>query len=134
MVKVLANGCFDLLHVGHLWHLQEARRMGDHLVVALTLDAYVNKGPDRPVHDWGSRAALLAAFRCVDLVVPSRNLAAAILAHRPDVVAKGPDWAASGLFPEDEAAAAAVGATIRFTTAAKRSSTAIIERIRCGSA
>jgi bifunctional ADP-heptose synthase (sugar kinase/adenylyltransferase) len=108
--------------------------MGDILVVALTLDEFVHKGPGRPVNAWGDRMEILRSLRFVDEVVPSRNLAASIIAYRPHIVVKGRDWAEIGVFPEDEAAAAAVGAKIRFTTTEKLSSTAIIERIRCGSA
>jgi rfaE bifunctional protein nucleotidyltransferase chain/domain len=130
VVTVLANGCFDLLHVGHVRHLQEARAMGERLIVALTLDAHVGKGAGRPVQSWGDRAEMLRALRCVDTVVASTDLAFAILAFRPAIVAKGQDWV--GLLPfSDTEAARSVGAKIRFTTSEKRSTTELIERIRC---
>lgn len=134
MLTVLANGCFDLLHAGHVAHLQEAREMGGILIVALTSDTCVRKGPGRPVMTWEERATVLRALRCVDLVVASTDLASAIRQIRPDVIAKGPDWGARGLPHEDLVAAAEVGARIAFTKAPTLSTTEIIKRIRCGSA
>ncbi len=94
---VFTNGCFDLLHVGHLRSLEAARRLGDRLVVAVNGDAGVRrlKGPGRPVLPARQRALLLAALGCVDWVVifPEPTPLALILALRPDVLAKGGDWA-----------------------------------------
>jgi rfaE bifunctional protein nucleotidyltransferase chain/domain len=130
MVMVIANGCFDLLHIGHVRHLEEARAMGDQLFVALTLDSHVKKGAGRPIQSWVERAEVLSALRCVDAVVASTDLASAILAFRPAIVAKGSDWA--GRLPVvDTEAAKSIGAEIRFTTSEKRSTTELIERIRC---
>lgn len=94
---VFTNGCFDLLHVGHLRSLEEARALGDRLVVAVNGDASVRrlKGAGRPLVPARQRAELLAGLACVDWVVvfgeatPLR----AIRALRPDVLAKGGDWA-----------------------------------------
>lgn len=130
MVTVLCNGCFDLLHVGHVRHLEEARAMGDRLIVALTADEYVGKGAGRPVQSWEERAEMLCALRCVEVVFESTNLESAILKLEPQIVAKGSDWA--GRLPlADIDAANEVGAEIRFTTSEKRSTTELIERIRC---
>jgi D-beta-D-heptose 7-phosphate kinase/D-beta-D-heptose 1-phosphate adenosyltransferase len=93
---VFTNGCFDLLHVGHVRSLEEARRHGDRLVVAVNSDASVRrqKGPSRPIVPARQRAEVVAALACVDWVVvfgedtPLR----AITALRPDVLAKGGDW------------------------------------------
>jgi rfaE bifunctional protein nucleotidyltransferase chain/domain len=93
---VLANGCFDLLHVGHVRYLEGARREGDVLVVALNSDASVrrNKGPGRPLQPEGERAEMLAAFGCVDFVTvfdePTAD--ALIRSLRPNVHAKGTEW------------------------------------------
>ena len=93
---VFTNGCFDLLHVGHLRCLESARRLGDRLVVGVNGDASVRrlKGPGRPVVPARQRALLLAALACVDWVVvfPEATPLALILALRPDVLAKGGDW------------------------------------------
>src|SRR5258705_1297243 len=94
---VSTNGCFDLLHVGHLRSLEAARRLGDRLVVGVNSDASVRrlKGPGRPVAPARQRAELLAALACVDWVVvfPEATPLALIRALRPEVLAKGGDWA-----------------------------------------
>ena len=93
---VLANGCFELLHVGHLRYLDDARSRGDRLVVALNADASVHrlKGEGRPLTPWAERAELLAGLACVDLVLPFEEdtLEATLRAVRPDVHAKGSDY------------------------------------------
>ncbi|MCE9635490.1 MAG: adenylyltransferase/cytidyltransferase family protein [Planctomycetes bacterium] len=98
---VLANGCFDLLHVGHARYLQGARAEGDVLVVAINSDASVrrNKGPSRPLQPESERAELIAAIGCVDYVTvfdePTAD--ALIRALRPDVHAKGTEWRADNV-------------------------------------
>ena len=94
---VFTNGCFDLLHAGHLRYLSFARAQGDCLVVGLNSDASVRraKGATRPLVSEADRALLLAALRPVDLVVvfeedEPRDLIAAL---QPDVLGKGEDWA-----------------------------------------
>ena len=93
---VLANGCFDLLHVGHVRYLQAARALGDVLVVGLNSDASVRrlKGPGRPVMPAAERAELVAAVSGVDAVVVfDEDSADALIARlRPDVHAKGTDY------------------------------------------
>ena len=93
---VLANGCFDLLHVGHVRYLQAARALGDALVVGLNSDASVRrlKGPGRPVMPAAERAELIAAMSGVDAVVVfDEDSADALIARlRPDVHAKGTDY------------------------------------------
>jgi len=93
---VLANGLFDLLHVGHLRYLEAARAAGDHLVVALNSDrsARALKGADRPVVPEAERAELVAGFRCVDWVVifDEETVENVIRALRPDIQAKGTDY------------------------------------------
>lgn len=93
---VFTNGCFDLLHVGHIRYLQEARRQGDVLVVGVNSDASVKilKGPTRPIQNENDRAEILAALGCVDytVVFTEETPAKLIEAVRPDVLAKGGDW------------------------------------------
>lgn len=91
MRVVLAIGCFDILHAGHVQHLQEAKEMGDYLIVGLTLDDYVNKGPNRPIHSWEDRAFVLAELKCVDEIIPNESGVATIRMVRPDVFVKGLD-------------------------------------------
>ena len=94
---VFTNGCFDWLHVGHVRSLEQARSLGDRLVVAVNSDASVRrlKGPDRPRVPARQRAEVLAALACVDWVVVFRadTPLRTIEALRPDVLAKGGDWA-----------------------------------------
>lgn len=97
---VFTNGCFDVLHRGHVEYLDRARRLGDRLLVGVNTDASVRrlKGPDRPLVRQDDRARLLAALECVDAVVlfdedTPRELISAVL---PDVLTKGGDYT-----PED---------------------------------
>jgi len=91
-----ANGCFDLLHVGHVRYLEAAAREADVLVVALNDDASVRqlKGPGRPILSAEHRAALVAALRCVDYVVifPEATVAPLLQLLQPDVHCKGTDY------------------------------------------
>ena len=93
---VFTNGCFDLIHPGHIRSLEQARAMGDILVVGLNSDASVRglKGPARPVLSENDRAAILAALAAVDFVVLfDRPTPRELLARlRPDVLVKGADW------------------------------------------
>ena len=95
---VLANGCFDILHVGHVRYLRGARAEGDALVVGVNADAGVSglKGPGRPILNERARALLVAALREVDYVVifPEPNVDALLAELRPDVHAKGTDYTA----------------------------------------
>lgn len=92
----LANGVFDLLHVGHVRYLQGARALASRLVVAVNSDASTRayKGPDRPVIPQGERAELLCALACTDLVVifDEPDVRAVIRALKPDVHVKGTDY------------------------------------------
>ena len=100
--KVVAtNGCFDLLHVGHLKYLTEARALGDFLWVGLNGDASVRelKGPGRPLVPEADRAELLAAWRVVDAVTifPEVRATAFLRAVQPDIYAKGGDYTVASL-------------------------------------
>jgi rfaE bifunctional protein nucleotidyltransferase chain/domain len=103
---VLANGAFDLLHVGHVRYLEGARALGDVLVVAVNSDASVRraKGPGRPVIPEAERAELVAALRCVDhvLVFAEPDVRAVIRALTPDVHAKGTDYTVETVPERDE--------------------------------
>ena len=105
---VLANGCFDTLHVGHIRYLEGARREGDILVVGVNADSSVCnlKGPGRPVLDENARALLVAALRSADYVVlfAEPNVEALLEELRPDVHAKGTDYTAESV-PERGVAA-----------------------------
>ena len=103
-----ANGCFDLLHVGHVRYLQAAAREADRLVVAINDDRSVEalKGPGRPILSAADRAELVAALRGVDYVTvfPERDVTALLLAVTPDVHCKGTDYTADSV-PERETVA-----------------------------
>ena len=92
----LANGVFDLLHVGHIRYLEGAKAEADRLVVAVNDDESVRllKGPGRPVMNQSDRAELIAALRCVDYVVvfPGRTVGDVLLRLKPDVHCKGTDY------------------------------------------
>ena len=98
MIRVLACGCFDGLHVGHVAHLQEAAKLGDSLIVALTLDPYVNKGAGRPVFPWRERCRMLKALSCVTRVVESTDAMSTLVHYRPEVYVKGFEY--RGMLPE----------------------------------
>ncbi|MGL4603767.1 MAG: D-glycero-beta-D-manno-heptose 1-phosphate adenylyltransferase [Iodobacter sp.] len=95
---VFTNGCFDILHRGHVTCLAQARALGAGLIVAINTDASVKrlgKGDDRPVNNTAQRAAVLAALECVSLVTwfDTDTPLELILAVRPDILVKGGDWA-----------------------------------------
>lgn len=95
---VFTNGCFDILHRGHVTYLAQARALGAAMVVAVNTDASVRrlgKGDDRPINPTEHRAAVLAALSCVDLVTwfDSDTPYDVIMAARPDILVKGGDWA-----------------------------------------
>jgi rfaE bifunctional protein nucleotidyltransferase chain/domain len=130
---VLANGCFDLLHGGHLAYLEDARSRGDVLVVAVNGDASVRalKGPGRPLRPLAERAELLCALRAVDWVVAfdELDLEATLRALRPDVHAKGGDYTAETV-PEREVDRA-LGIEVAICGGPKRgSSSALAARLR----
>jgi D-glycero-beta-D-manno-heptose 1-phosphate adenylyltransferase len=130
---VLANGCFDTLHVGHIRYLEGARREGDVLVVGVNADSSVCnlKGPGRPVLDENARAQLVAALRSVDYVVlfAEPNVEALLEDLSPDVPAKGTDYTADTV-PE-RAVAARLGIRVAIVGDPKDHSTrGLLESIR----
>ncbi len=130
---VLTNGCFDLLHVGHLALLEAARRAGDVLLVALNSDSSVRrlKGPGRPIVPAAERAELLCALEPVDRVVvyEEDTPLEVVRALLPDVLVKGADWAQEAIVGRAEVEAAG-GRVLRIELLAGRSTSAIVERIR----
>lgn len=115
---VLTNGVFDLLHTGHLFYLQQARALGDSLIIALNADASVRalKGPSRPVQTEEQRAYALGALACVDAVVIFREprLTTEILTLKPDAYCKAGDYTLEKLNSEERAALQSIGARIEF--------------------
>lgn len=130
---VLANGCFDVLHAGHVRYLRAARREGEKLIVAVNSDASARrlKGPGRPILPEAARAELVAALRAVDAVVifAENDVAALLRRLRPDAHAKGTDYTAETV-PEREVARQ-VGARVVIVGDEKRHSTRdLLARLR----
>jgi len=130
---VFTNGVFDLLHVGHVRYLAQARALGDALVVAINSDRTVRelKGPDRPVFDEAERAEILAALRQVDYVVIFDDISPRSLISRllPDVLVKGGDYQLDEIHGREEVEAAG-GKVISLPFVDGASTTTIIERMK----
>jgi rfaE bifunctional protein nucleotidyltransferase chain/domain len=130
---VFTNGVFDLLHPGHVRYLQDARREGDALVVAVNSDRSVRaiKGPARPINPEHERAEVLAALACVDAVVvfDEENPEQIISRLQPDVLVKGADWALDAIIGR-ETVESRGGRVVRIPLAEGYSTSAIIEKIR----
>src|SRR5438477_340266 len=132
---VATNGCFDLLHVGHIHYLQAARALGDLLAVGLNGDRSVRelKGENRPVNNERDRAEVLAALECVDLVTifPEARATRLLELVRPAVYAKGGDYTAETLNAEERAALEKIGAEIRIIPFEKGYSTSgLLKKLR----
>lgn len=132
---VFTNGCFDLLHPGHIGSLEQARGLGDALIVGLNSDASVRqlKGEGRPVLPERERAEILASLECVDAVVifdelTPREVIARLL---PDVLVKGGDWQGDQIVGREEVEAAG-GRVVSIPVVAGYSTTAILRKIREG--
>jgi D-glycero-beta-D-manno-heptose 1-phosphate adenylyltransferase len=133
---VFTNGVFDLLHPGHVRYLQEARRLGDALLVGVNSDRSVRaqgKGADRPVNPEAERAEVLASLACVDAVVvfDEDTPLEIITAVEPNVLVKGADWGPDEIVGADEVRARG-GRVERIALAEGYSTTDIIGRIRKG--
>jgi rfaE bifunctional protein nucleotidyltransferase chain/domain len=132
---VATNGCFDLLHLGHVRYLKAARSLGDILVVGLNGDKSVRelKGPGRPINNEKDRAAILAALEYVDLVAIFPELRATRFIERaaPDVYVKGGDYSSETLNAEERAALQKIGSKIEIVPFEKGYSTsALLEKLR----
>jgi rfaE bifunctional protein nucleotidyltransferase chain/domain len=129
---VLANGCFDLIHVGHIRYLEAARALGDVLVVGINSDEQVKqlKGVSRPLMPERERAEIIAALRFVDYVTvfPEQTVADLIRAIRPNVHAKGTDYTEQTV-PEREIVREYGGRTAIVGDPKDHSTTALIERV-----
>ena len=130
---VFTNGCFDVLHPGHIHSLESARALGDCLIVGLNGDESVRslKGAGRPVIPAGERAEILASLECVDAVVVFEDLTPekVIAALLPDVLVKGGDWPGNQIVGREEVEAAG-GRIVLVDTVPGYSTTEILKRIR----
>lgn len=132
---VLAHGVFDLLHMGHVRHLEEARGFGSALIVSVTSDRYVNKGPGRPAFNDGLRAEMLAALSCVDWVTISDQPSAEPIVEelKPDFYVKGIEYSderadITGKIVSEREAVERNGGTVIFTHDITFSSSELINR------
>jgi rfaE bifunctional protein nucleotidyltransferase chain/domain len=130
---VFTNGVFDLLHIGHLRYLQQARALGDALIVGINSDRSVRaiKGFDRPITPQDERAEIVGALACVDAVVVFDEDAPheLIAALEPDVLVKGADWAADAIVGRAVVEARG-GRVVRMPIEAGYSTSALLERIK----
>jgi D-glycero-beta-D-manno-heptose 1-phosphate adenylyltransferase len=132
---VLTNGCFDLLHRGHIEYLHQSAALGDLLVVAVNSDASVRqlKGPDRPLNSEDDRAYALAGLRCVEaaFVFAGPRLDEEIRLLKPDVYTKAGDYTVESLDAGERAALQGAGTDIRILPfVAGRSTTHLVGRMR----
>lgn len=130
---VFTNGVFDLLHPGHVRYLEEARQLGDVLIVGINSDRSVrrNKGEERPILPQDERGELLAALRCVDAVVvfDEETPHTIICAVQPDVLVKGADWGPDNIVGRDVVEARG-GRVVRVQLSDGLSTTELIGRVR----
>ena len=134
-VVVFTNGCFDLLHVGHVRYLEAASELGDYLIVGINSDASVRalKGPGRPINPQRHRAEVLAALGFVSAVIvfDEETLLALIRALKPDVLVKGADWPLGSIVGREDVEASG-GRVVRIPLTEGASTSSIIEKIRSG--
>jgi D-beta-D-heptose 7-phosphate kinase/D-beta-D-heptose 1-phosphate adenosyltransferase len=130
---VFTNGVFDLLHPGHIRYLQQARRLGDALIVGVNSDRSVRaiKGPQRPITPEAERAEIVAALECVDaaVVFDEETPHALIAALQPDILVKGADWAEDAIVGRDIVEARG-GRVVRVPIEAGYSTTAMLQKIK----
>ena len=135
---VFTNGCFDLLHVGHVRYLRAARELGDVLAVGINGDDSVRelKGPNRPLNNERDRAELVAALECVDLVTifPEARATRLLEMVRPAIYAKGGDYTPATLNAEERAVLEKIGTDIRIIPfEAGYSTSLMLEKLACDS-
>ena len=130
---VFTNGVFDILHPGHIRYLQQARALGDVLIIGLNSDASVrrNKGPERPINTEEERAEILAALESVDAVTvfDEDTPADIITAIQPDILVKGADWAEDAIVGRDTVEARG-GRVVRVPIEQGYSTTEIVRKVR----
>ncbi len=129
---VFTNGCFDILHYGHVKYLQDARAKGDFLVVAVNSDSSIKniKAKNRPVIPQGDRLKTLAALSCVDFVIlfGQSNPLRLIMALKPDILIKGADWSKQNIIGADFVSSYG-GKVLTVDLVKGRSTSLIIEKI-----
>jgi rfaE bifunctional protein nucleotidyltransferase chain/domain len=130
------HGCFDLMHIGHIKYFQASKKMGDVLIVTLTPDIYVDKGPDRPVFSQELRAESIAALECVDYVAVNKWPTAedTLRLLRPDIYVKGQEFEdledKTGKIQKENIIVKEIGAQMRFTHEIVYSSTKLLNQCK----
>jgi rfaE bifunctional protein nucleotidyltransferase chain/domain len=133
-IIVHCHGCFDLMHPGHIKHFQAAKKMGNVLVVTISPDKYVDKGPGRPVFPQQLRAESIAALECVDYVAVNKWPTAenTIRLLKPDIYVKGQEFEnledATGKIQKEFKVIKEIGARIEYTNEIVFSSTKLLNR------
>jgi len=131
---VHCHGCFDLMHIGHIKYFQASKKMGDVLIVTLTPDIYVDKGPGRPVFNQDLRAESIAALECVDYVAVNKWPTAeeTLKLLRPDIYVKGQEFETledkTGKIQKEYEVIKEIGAEVQFTHEMVFSSTKLINQ------
>ena len=133
---VFTNGCFDILHAGHVAYLEKAKKLGDVLILGLNSDLSTRrlKGPGRPVNPQLDRARVLSGLQCVDYIClfNEDTPVKLILAFRPNVLVKGADWSVSSITGAREALSWG-GKVVRIPLLKGRSTTNILKKVKRGS-
>ncbi len=133
---VFTNGVFDILHPGHIRYLQEARKLGDALIIGINSDRSVgaNKGPERPITPEAERAEVLSALEAVDAVAifDEETPAEIIKRIEPDVLVKGADWGPDNIVGRDTVESRG-GRVVRMDLSPGYSTTELIRKVRSGS-
>lgn len=132
----MCHGCFDILHVGHLRHLEAAKKLADILIITITPDRFVNKGPNRPVFPEYQRAELLAGLNVVDLVAINKwdSAIETIRIIKPNIFIKGQEYETHAMqvnpnFISEAKVVGEIGAKIAFTHELTSSSTSAFKRL-----
>lgn len=131
---VVTNGCFDILHLGHVTYLENARAQGDLLLVGINSDASVRelKGPSRPVNAEHDRAAIVAALQCVDAVCifAERSALNFLIRSEPDIWVKGGDYSIDSVNQQERQAVESRGGAIKILPLVRgKSTTALLEKL-----
>ena len=133
---VFTNGVFDILHPGHIRYLQDARKLGDALIIGINSDRSVgaNKGPERPITPEAERAEVLSALEAVDAVAifDEETPAEIIKRIEPDVLVKGADWGPDNIVGRDTVESRG-GRVVRMDLSPGYSTTELIRKVRSGS-
>ena len=139
MTTVLCHGVFDIVHPGHLEHFRQAKQHGDRLIVAIVADAYVRKGPGRPMFSQQQRADFLCSLKIVDevTIVDTTTALPCLQRLKPAVFCKGPDYADPDHpfavdFQREKALVESYGGKVVITTGFTSSSSKLIEVLRSG--